>query len=160
MLDKLTTKTIWSRAKCAIGLFCIGGILYNLIEIIWRGFTHWSMFFVGGACFHVMGLIHTGFKKLSVFSRCALCALAVTVVEFLSGCLFNLKLKMDVWDYKDMPFNIMGQVCLLYTVLWGGLSLLAVPVYRFFTKKLEEGFSFKWLKSLKLKKKKKNIQNG
>ena len=146
MLEKGISKTWWSRVKCAVGIFCIGGILYNLIEILWRGYTHWSMFWVGGTCFHIMGLIHTGLKKLTMFSRCTLCALAVTVVEFVSGCLFNLKLKMDVWDYKDMPFNIMGQVCLLYTVLWGGLSLIALPVYRFCTKKLEEGLSFKRLK--------------
>lgn len=149
MQAKGTAHKTWHRIKCAVGLFCIGGILYNLIEILWRGFTHWSMFLVGGGCFHIMGWIHTGCKKLSVFSRCVLCSLAVTAVEFFSGCLFNLKLKLNVWDYKDMPFNIMGQVCLLYTVLWGILSLLAVPVYRFCARKLEEGISFKWFKSLK-----------
>lgn len=134
--------------KTTIGIFCIGGILYNMIEILWRGYTHWSMFIVGGACFHIMGVIQTTCTKICRFNRCVLCSLAVTAVEFVSGCLFNLKMKMNVWDYSDMPFNFKGQVCLLYTILWGGLSLLAIPVYRFCCKKLENGF--KWRKKKKL----------
>jgi uncharacterized membrane protein len=63
--------------------------------------------------------------------RCALCALAVTAVEFASGYLLNMRLKMNVWDYSGMMLNIKGQVCLLYSILWGALSLIALPVYRF-----------------------------
>ncbi len=66
----------------------------------------------------------------------------VTAVEYVSGCLFNLRLKLNVWDYSEMPFNLSGQVCLLYTVLWGFLSATAMPLYRFFRRKLETGRFF------------------
>ncbi len=118
------------RGKTAVGLFCIGGLLYNLIEICWRGYTHWSMFFLGGFCFEVIGGIHERFAARRTWFRCTLCAGAVTLLEFLSGCLVNLCWGMNVWDYSHMPFNIKGQVCLLYSALWGGLSLIARPVYR------------------------------
>lgn len=118
------------KARCVVGLFCIGGVLYNIIEILWRGYTHWSMFFVGGACFEIIGKIQTGMKKVHIVHRCALCSAAVTAVEFLSGCLVNLQWKMNVWDYSHMFLNIKGQVCLLYSILWGGLSVVAVPIYR------------------------------
>ena len=145
----MTKNKLWPKVKCAVGIFCIGGFLYNMIEIVWRGYTHWTMFFVGGACVHVMGRIHTGLEKLNTFTRCALCSLAVTAVEFVSGCLFNLKMKLNVWDYSDMPFNIKGQVCLLYTLLWGGLSLIAIPVYRYCRGKLEGGLKKREKKAIR-----------
>lgn len=141
-------KRILTQTKCTLGIFLIGGAIYNLIEIFWRGYTHWSMFIVGGACFQIIGKINTWFRTWSTASRCALCSMAVTLVEYCSGCLFNLKMKLDVWDYTDMPFNLHGQVCLLYTVLWGFLSLLAQPVYRFFHNKLETGSFFPVQKKL------------
>lgn len=141
-------KRILTQTKCTLGIFLIGGAIYNLIEIFWRGYTHWSMFIVGGACFQIIGKINTWFRTWSTAGRCALCSVAVTLVEYCSGCLFNLKMKLNVWDYTDMPFNLHGQVCLLYTVLWGFLSLLAQPVYRFCHNKLETGSFFPVQKKL------------
>lgn len=118
------------RGKTAVGVFCIGGLLYNLIEICWRGYTHWSMFLLGGVCFQAIGSIHERFAHRRPLFRCTLSAAAVTTLEFLSGCVVNLRWHLHVWDYSRMPFNIKGQVCLLYSVLWGVLSLVACPVYR------------------------------
>lgn len=117
------------KVRCSVCLFCIGGFLYTIVEILWRGYTHWTMFFVGGACFNLIGRIQTMCKK-GIFERCSLCALAVTTVEFISGCIINLWLKLNVWDYSGLWLNIKGQVCLLYSALWGILSLLEIPVYR------------------------------
>ncbi len=138
----MSVKQLATETKCSLGLFCIGGGVYNLIEIFWRGYTHWSMFIVGGTCFHLIGKIGSHFQKWNMARKCALCSLAVTAVEYVSGCLFNLRLKLNVWDYSEMPFNLSGQVCLLYTVLWGFLSATAMPLYRFFRRKLETGRFF------------------
>ena len=32
-------------------LLDVGGLLYILIELIWRGRSHWTMFLLGGICF-------------------------------------------------------------------------------------------------------------
>lgn len=137
-MDKPSGKSLVQELKCSLCLFCIGGFLYNIIEVLWRGYSHWTMFFVGGACFNLIGRIHT-FCRKGLFQRCVLCALAVTSVEFLSGCLFNLKMKLNVWDYSGMLFNIKGQVCLLYSVLWGFLSLIAAPIYSRCRTRLRDG---------------------
>ncbi len=118
-----------------IRLFCIGGGVYNVIEILWRGHSHWSMFLVGGTCFHLIGRIGTRLRRHGAFAIGAACSAAVTAVEYVSGCVLNRRLKLGVWDYSKMPANLNGQVCLLYSMLWGGLSLLALPVYRRLNKK-------------------------
>lgn len=107
------------------------------------------MFLVGGTCFHLIGKIGSRFRTWNIARKCALCSLAVTAVEYVSGCLFNLRLKLNVWDYSEMPFNLNGQVCLLYTVLWGFLSATAMPLYRFFRRRLETGRFFPVTSALK-----------
>lgn len=39
-------------------LFVTGGLLYNIIEILLRGWSHWTMFILGGVCFICLGLIN------------------------------------------------------------------------------------------------------
>ncbi len=118
-----------------IRLFCIGGGAYTLLEIVWRGRSHWSMFLVGGACFHLIGSIGTRLHRHSRLLIGTVCSAMVTAVEYVSGCLLNRRLKLNVWDYSHMPANFKGQVCLLYSTLWGGLSLCVVPIYRALNKK-------------------------
>ena len=122
--------------KRGLVLFLVGGLSYNLIELCWRGRTHWSMTLLGGACFHMIGHIFARFACRSRMICCAFSALAVTGAEFLFGCVVNRLLRWDVWDYSRMPVNILGQVCLLYSVLWGFLSLPAAWLYRVLQRRL------------------------
>lgn len=121
-MDKRQTRRV--NAEMTV----IGGVGYNLIELAWRGRTHWSMFFVGGACFRLIGQVERRVRA-SLAVKCGLCALGITVVELVSGCILNLWLKLGVWDYSRRRFNIKGQVCLLYSVLWLLLSVAAMPLY-------------------------------
>ncbi len=113
-----------------IALAVLGGGMYVLIELLWRRRTHVSMFCVGGICFALIGAIHERFRRVALPIRCAICAVAVTAVEFVSGCLLNRRWGLNVWDYSDQPHHIMGQVCPLYTLFWGFLSAAAWPIYR------------------------------
>ncbi len=114
---------------CFTELFILGGAGYNLIELLWRGYSHWSMFFLGGTCFHLIGKIGARMRRRGWLAVGIACSAAVTAAEFVSGCFLNLRWKLNVWDYSHMFGNLYGQVCLLYSVLWGGLSLLALPLY-------------------------------
>ena len=118
------------RQKRRLGaeLTVIGGLGYNLIELIWRRRTHWSMFLVGGVCFQLIGQVGRRVKA-PLPIKCGLCALGITAVELVSGCILNLGLKLNVWDYSRMKYNIKGQVCLLYSVFWLLLSVAAMPLY-------------------------------
>ena len=105
-----------------------GGCLYVILELLWRGRSHWTMFILGGVCFFLIGLINELFPwgmplalQGLVGSVCI-----VTPLEFVTGCIVNLWLGWDVWDYSNLPFNVMGQICLPFTLLWVVVSALAV----------------------------------
>lgn len=106
-------------------LFTMGGLAYSMIEVLWRGKTHWSMLITGGACFVSLFRIFDKLTDISLWRKCLIGSGIITVYEFCSGCIFNLWLKLKVWDYSNIPFNIKGQICPLYSFLWG---LLCIPV--------------------------------
>lgn len=114
----------------AVRLFLLGGAAYVLLEKLWRGYSHWSMFLLGGTCFHLIGAVGLWCRRWRLWQRCALCAALVTAAEFLCGCVVNLRLKWQVWDYSRFRLHILGQVCLPYTLLWGALSAAVMPLYR------------------------------
>lgn len=53
-------------------------------------------------------------------------SLLITVLELVCGCIVNLWLGWHVWDYSNMPFNLLGQICLPFTAIWFFLSAVAV----------------------------------
>lgn len=117
------------RALRPLVLIGIGGLLYVLIEILFRGHSHWTMFCVGGLCFWLIGLINEIIPwEMPLWKQCVLGAAIVTVVEFISGCIINLWLGWDIWDYSDMPFNLLGQICLPFSIAWIGLSVVAIVI--------------------------------
>ena len=107
-------------------LFCTGGLGYGLIELMWRGGTHISMFFAGGICFFIIGSLDEFEYKPSLWTQAVLSGALITAVEFLSGLLVNLLLGLDVWDYSGLPMNLMGQICLPFSALWVLLSVPAI----------------------------------
>ena len=105
-------------------LFFLGGQGYCTLEMIWRGRTHYSMFFAGGIVLMLLFFTASQINKAPLFMKCLIGAVIITAVEFLFGYIFNIKYGMDVWDYSRMPFNLLGQICLPYFVLWFGLCFL------------------------------------
>ena len=108
-------------------LFGIGGILYLIIELLWRVSSHLIMFILGGACFLVVGLINEKNRgRIPLLVQMLISAIIITVLEFVTGYIVNIRMGLHVWDYSHMPYNIMGQICLLYTVLWFLLSYVCI----------------------------------
>mgnify|MGYP001026138538 CR=1 FL=1 len=102
-----------------LSIFLLGGISYMLVEVAYKGKTHWTMLIVGGICFLLIGAINEIFPwEMPLALQCILGGLVTTLVEFIAGCIINIHLGWDVWDYSDQLFNIMGQVCLLFFFYW------------------------------------------
>jgi len=108
-------------------LFYTGGAAYLSLELLYRGRSHGSMFLAGGMCFLLIGRLNHISPRLPLPARAAVGALIVTMVEFAAGLLVNRE--YAVWDYRNQPGNLMGQICPLFTALWMPLSLLAIFLY-------------------------------
>ncbi|MBE6070068.1 MAG: hypothetical protein E7211_20620 [Clostridium lundense] len=107
-------------------LFGIGAFLYLLIEILYRGHTHWTMGILGGICFVLVGLINEYLSwDMPLCFQGIIGAVIITVLEFVSGLILNIWLGLDIWDYSQEPFNFMGQICLSFSAVWIGLSVMA-----------------------------------
>ena len=107
-------------------LFTLGGAAYVGLELVWRGRSHGSMFLAGGSCFVLLGRLRN--RPLPLPVRALAGAGIITGVERMTGLIFNRH--YNVWDYRDMPMQFMGQICLPYSLLWAPLSLGAIELYR------------------------------
>lgn len=114
-------------AKKHLTLFITGGILYILIELLWRGRSHWTMFLLGGACFVILGLINEVISwDMPLIQQMCIGACIITYMELIIGSIVNLWLNWNVWDYSNIPGNFMGQICPQYSLLWMPVSLAAI----------------------------------
>ena len=118
-----------------VTLFITGGLLYGLTEILWRRRTHWSMILTGGICFCVLYHIFKAIKNYSVWFKCFIGSIVITITEFLAGFVFNYCMGLSVWDYSDHRLNFCGQICLLYSFLWGLLTLPVLVLCSFIGKR-------------------------
>lgn len=119
---------ILKKHKCNLTLFGIGAAGYGLIELLWRGRTHWSMCLAGGISFLGLSQISKRLKNHCLFFKAVAGCILITTVELVFGILFNIILKRKVWDYSKLPLNIGGQICALYSFFWLLLSLLFIPL--------------------------------
>jgi len=95
-----------------------------LLELVWRGRSHWTMFLLGGLCFWIIGSLNRRCAMPLMLQSC-LGAMAVTALELCTGLIVNVWLGWNVWDYSSLPFNLMGQICLYFFVLWIPVSAVA-----------------------------------
>lgn len=114
---------IWKRSV----IFCLGGLAYVGLELLWRGRSHWSMFLAGGLCLLLLGHLGEVEPRLPWLLRVAAGALIITMVELGIGLLVNRDYR--VWDYRGQPGNFLGQICPLFTVLWLPVSAAAMALY-------------------------------
>lgn len=109
-------------------LLILGGCVYYGIECLWRGYSHPSMVLVGGLCFIGIGLLNELISwDMPFWLQLVLGDLIVLVIEFTSGCILNLYMGLHVWDYSHLPFNLLGQICLPFAILW--IPVVAFAIY-------------------------------
>lgn len=128
-------------------LFLLGGYTYYGIEILCRGYSHYSMIICGGICFIYAGLQNEQVEWDYPFWKQVLRVEAfILSAEFITGCIVNLWLGLNVWDYSGLPGNILGQTCPQFALLFLPLSAIAIIVDDFIRWKWfgEEKPRYKW----------------
>lgn len=114
------------KFKKILGTFALGGGAYVGLELFWRRRSHPSMFAAGGLSFLLLGKIRE--TKLPGPVKPVAGAGMITAVELATGLLVNRD--YHVWDYRDLPGNYRGQICLPFSLLWIPVSMLGMGFYR------------------------------
>lgn len=116
--------------------FLMGYFLYALIEILARGYTHWTMTLTGGAVFLMMCVAFRNAPPMPRQFLYLFGAVIITSFELAVGVIVNLYLGWDVWDYSHLPLNFHGQICLLHSTFWYFTSIPAKALYDLLEPKL------------------------
>ena len=113
-------------------IFVVGAVVYMTIEILYRGYTHWSMGILGGIALILVGIIdELTTEDLPLLVQAPIASIIITLLEYYAGCILNIKLGMDIWDYSDLPLNVDGQICIYFSLAWMVLGMVAVVIDNF-----------------------------
>lgn len=104
--------------------FSVGGIAYGLIEVVFRGYTHWTMILLGGIVLVLLNMVNK--SRISMWIKCVLGATVITSLEYSAGMIVNVALGWNVWDYSDKMLNFRGQICPQFSIAW---FFLSIPAY-------------------------------
>ncbi|MCL2619989.1 MAG: putative ABC transporter permease [Defluviitaleaceae bacterium] len=118
---------LMSRTVKYTTLWLWGGFVYYCLELLWRGYSHPSMFIAGGICLVLIGGLNNYLPwNLGIVYQALIGAVIITIVEFIFGLIVNVWLGLSVWNYNELPFNLMGQISLPFTLLWIPIAAVAV----------------------------------
>lgn len=127
------SKNIFYRILCHLFIFLFSGSVYYCMEIIFKKShsSHWTMFMLAGvsALLFIDGLNDIFSYDMDYLLQIIICATAITVGEFIVGTIWNSNYM--IWDYRNMPFNLNGQICLPFYFLWMFLSAVFIPFLDF-----------------------------
>lgn len=104
-------------------MFLLGGSIYGAIEVSFRGYTHWSMVITGGSAMLAIYMINEALPKMSIFIKAFAGSAVITVLELTVGMMVNRVFMMGVWDYSELPMNLMGQITPIFSLCWYALSI-------------------------------------
>ena len=107
-------------------LFLVGGAFYYALEVLFRGYSFLAMAGCGGFCFIICGVINEKSRCMPLVLQQLIAASGITVIEFIFGLILNVWLGLNMWDYSNMPGNILGQICPQFMVLWFFLSAVGI----------------------------------
>jgi len=113
-----------------IFIFMLGAFAYYTIEIIFRGYSHWSMALTGGACLLVFSWFIREKPQLNIIKKAIAGAVIITVYEFFVGLVVNIWYDWQVWDYGNEPWNLIGIICLRFTIVWFLLCLITLFIFQ------------------------------
>ena len=101
-----------------IAVFVLGGGAYGLMEILFRGHTHWTMLVTGGACALTLFYLREWLLAPPLSLSALAGAVIITVYELAVGRRGKVKCGWHVWDYSAQPGNVLGQICPTFTAIW------------------------------------------
>ena len=127
-----------------LGLFLSCGFIYCMIEILFRGWSHWSMFVLTGflGVFCVDSINNTLSFDCDYIVQILISTILCTIGEGISGIILNVWLQLNVWDYSKMTFGtfFFGQCNVLFCFAWMliiSIIIFYCDAYNYYILKIE-----------------------
>ena len=127
-----------------LGLFLSCGFIYCMIEILFRGWSHWSMFVLTGflGVFCVDSINNTLSFDCDYIAQILISTILCTIGEGISGIILNIWLQLNVWDYSKMTFGtfFFGQCNVLFCFAWMliiSIIIFYCDAYNYYILKIE-----------------------
>lgn len=112
-----------------IALFLIYGSIYYSLEVLYRGYSHVSMFILSGVLGVAIGLINEITPKINIWLETLIGTIIATIGEGVTGIIVNNILHLNVWDYSDLPFTFFyGQCNLIFCLIWFILTYIVIKL--------------------------------
>lgn len=112
-----------------IVLFLIYGSIYYGLEVLFRGYSHISMFILAGVLGVIIGLINEITPRINVILETLIGTTIATIAEGVTGVIVNIILHLNVWDYSDLPFTFFyGQCNLIFCIFWLILTYIVIKL--------------------------------
>ena len=92
-----------------------------------RGFLNGPVCPIYGVGVVVVILLLTPVRE-NVFLLFACSVVLTSALEWLTGFVLEKLFHQKWWDYSDMPYNLNGYICPMFSVLWGIACLLVMDV--------------------------------
>lgn len=117
------------RIYCTVAIFLFSGSVYYAMEIVFKKShkSHWTMFVLAGlaGAIFIDGLNNLFSYEMDFLLQIFICSTTITIGELIVGLIWNQD--YSIWNYTNMPFNYMGQICLPFYFLWMLLSAIFIP---------------------------------
>ena len=127
-----------------LGLFLSCGFIYCMIEILFRGWSHWSMFVLTGflGVFCVDSINNTLSFDCDYIVQILISTILCTIGEGISGIILNVWLQLNVWDYSKMTFGtfFFGQCNVVFCFAWMliiSIIIFYCDAYNYYILKIE-----------------------
>lgn len=117
-------------------LWTWGGAAYFLLEVAYKSFRgeperiSWTMLVL--AILLCIPVERCGAElpwTCPLWLQALSCAALVTAVELGAGLVLNVWLGLGIWDYSGLRWNLFGQICPQFFLVWWALCMAFIPIF-------------------------------
>lgn len=115
-------------------LFLVSGFIYYNCELLYRGYSHILMLFLAGLC----GVLFIDAPnniysfELGYLKQITISTVLCTIAEGICGLIANVWLKMNIWDYSNLPGSFFFNQCNIFFVgIWALIVAIGIPICDF-----------------------------
>ena len=111
-------------------LFLVGYCAYIAIEVTYRGSSYVLMGICGGLAVVIIDKINNYISwDMDILIQGIIGSAVITLFELIIGeTALHTNLIPVMWNYSNIPLNFDGVICLPFSIMWVGLSIVGILV--------------------------------